>query len=122
MKKSLIRTLYAVLYIAFMFTFMEGVALADESGEWGNLTWKLDSKGTLTISGTGAHEIPHGLHQDRGPAAGFRGAENMRLSGRDQQEVSHFYALSPLPDGLDAASLAAVEPFIFVGMHMLTAA
>ena len=56
MKKSLIRTLYAVLCIAFMFTFMEGVALADESGEWGNLTWKLDSKGTLTISGTGEME------------------------------------------------------------------
>lgn len=67
MKKSLIRTLYAVFCIAFMFTFMEGVALADESGEWGNLTWKLDSKGTLTISGTGEMEEPSGSAYDYYP-------------------------------------------------------
>ena len=82
----------------------------------------LQQERRLGRGGALTHEIPHGLHQDRGPAAGFRGAEDVRLSGRDQQEVAHFDAFAPLPDGLDAASLAAVEPFIFIGVNMLTAA
>ena len=65
--------------------------------------------------------VAHGLHQHGGPAAGFRGAEHVGFSGRDQQEVADFHALAPLADGLDAAAFAAVEPFIFVGMHVLAA-
>ena len=82
----------------------------------------LQQERRLGRRGAFAHEIPHGLHQDRGPAAGFRSTEDMRLSRRDQQEIPHLHAFAPLPDGLDAAALAAVEPFIFIGMHMLTAA
>ena len=46
----------------------------------------------------------------------------MRFPGRDQQEIADFDALPPLADGLDAAAFVAVEPFVFVGMHVLAAA
>ncbi len=53
MKKSFLRLLCMVLCMALVLGCMDVAALADKSGTLGELTWTLDQKGTLTISGTG---------------------------------------------------------------------
>ena len=53
MKKSFLRLLCVVLCMALVLGCMDVAALADKSGTLGELTWTLDQKGTLTISGIG---------------------------------------------------------------------
>ena len=45
-----IAVVIAVVLLAILVSF---TAQADDSGKWGNLTWKLNYQGVLTISGTG---------------------------------------------------------------------
>ena len=49
-------------------------------------------------------------------------AENESRIRELEQEIADFDALPPLADGLDAAAFIAVEPLVFVGMHVLAAA
>lgn len=52
-KGIIIKKILNAFFLILILQLFCSISLAESSGDWGKLTWKLDDNGTLTISGTG---------------------------------------------------------------------